>query len=131
MVMFYFTMDIFYMVANTSIVIYFITTMLTIKSIYFMQGSHMLEKVAFPFSPIITLLTIKANYFMQRSCMLDKFTFSLSFMVSMITTISNFFMQRLYGVFSTHYPGSAATSFFQEDVLSGLPQLVTTETGSR
>eukprot|EP00092_Neocalanus_flemingeri_P041290 GFUD01044962.1.p1 GENE.GFUD01044962.1~~GFUD01044962.1.p1 ORF type:complete len:886 (+),score=254.50 GFUD01044962.1:3-2660(+) len=42
-----------------------------------------------------------------------------------------FFLQRLVGVLSTHYPGSGAACLLQEDILSSLPQLVTTEAGSR
>ena len=42
-----------------------------------------------------------------------------------------FFMQRLAGVLTTHYPGSGAACLLQEDILASLPQLVTTEAGSR
>merc|ERR1712096_301709 len=42
-----------------------------------------------------------------------------------------FFMQRLVGVLTTHYPGSGAACLLQEDILASLPQLVTTEAGSR
>merc|ERR1719508_236231 len=42
-----------------------------------------------------------------------------------------FFMQRLVGVLTTHYPGSGAACLLQEEILASLPQLVTSEAGSR
>jgi len=92
-----------------------------------------------------TLLTLAADRhgtYVAQAC-LPHLTSSPASLLALVNSIlgytatlgqhqcGTFFMQRLVGVLTTHYPGSGAACLLQEDILASLPQLVTTEAGSR
>jgi len=91
---------------------------------------------------LLTLATDRNGTYVAQAC-LSHLTPHTTDLLSLVNAVlgntvklgqhqcGTFFLQRLVGILSTHYPGSAVTSFLQEDILANIAQVVTTEPGSR